>query len=137
MSEGYHGVINQHARACPSHYLGNALSHVRTITMNRTSLASSFLFTKLASVQSLPSIVKHLLTVPAKTIFPHMMAAIKPYHQFHRSFFFLYSCHQLILCFFAKVVQASAKKVYFQFAERSLPYAKIVQASEIEKILCL
>ncbi len=30
---------------------------------------------------------------------------------------------------YARIVQASAKKIHFQFAERSLTYAKLVQAS--------
>ena len=30
--------------------------------------------------------------------------------------------------FYAKIMQVSAKKVYFQFAERSLFYAKVVKS---------
>ena len=131
----HHGVVNQHTRPSPTHHFGNALSHVRTITVNRALFASSFLFAELTSVQSLPSIVKHFLTFPTKTVIPFMMSAIKPYHQFHRPFFFLNSCHQELysLCKDSANREENEINSFISSPKCSLSYPKIVNNHDFEK----
>ena len=42
-----------------------------------------------------------------------------------KKIYFQFAEHSL---FYAKIMQVNAKKVYFQFAERSLFYAKVVKS---------
>ena len=58
MLDGCNRMIPHHARTCVAHDFTHLFLHVRLVAMDRTLLASRFVFSEFAMIQTLIGIVK-------------------------------------------------------------------------------
>ena len=58
MPDGCNRMIQHHARTCVAHDFTHLFLHVRLVAMDRTLLASRFVFSEFAMIQTLIGIVK-------------------------------------------------------------------------------
>ena len=98
MPDGCNRMIPHHARTCVAHDFTHLFLHVRLITMDRTLLASRFVFTEFAMIQTLIGIVEKDRAIFAKP-FAYMLfsMAVNLNHLPYGFLFLLCACHLGIL----------------------------------------
>ena len=91
VSEGGQGVIEQHARTGPTHYLSHACPLMRGIAMVRATAAGGFVHSPAAMGQATAGIVQQFRTGRTKRLVAFITPAIEPNHQLHHPLLLVYA----------------------------------------------
>ena len=91
MANGGNGMIEYHTRPGPSHDGANAFPHLRPIAVDGALLASGFVRSEAAAVQTAMGIEQEFLTLRTEACMPLPSSAIQTYHLLNHGFFFLYA----------------------------------------------
>lgn len=95
VAKGGNGMIEYHARPCPSHDGANAFPHLRPIAVDGALLTRRFVRTKAAAVQAAVGIEQEFLALRAEARMALFALAVQAYHLLDHGLFFLYA----LVCF--------------------------------------
>ena len=98
MSDGGHGMVDQHTRTCPPHHPTYTFLHLGAIAVDRTFLTRLLPLSKAATSEARMSVGEQSLAFGTQCSVSFLVLAIEAYHLFHNAFFFIYSVH--LWCFF-------------------------------------
>ena len=116
MADGIKRVVEDHARACPTHHGPDALFHFRPVAVDGALAAGGFVLAETAAGKTRVGIHKQLAALGAERGVALFLAAIEADHLFYYGLLFFYALVVHVGSFRSLFVMKSVRQMYLKSA---------------------